>query len=150
MRTTRSTLLGAAALTSLLAVGFSLLALAVREVTLRGVAPEQLPFAFGHFIVVALLFVWPPLVITTLLLGFARVADGEGDASFRLRGRGDAIGAALGAVGLAGLWLLAFGVGVAEAACWAVIGTAIGFWCGRFFDRLALGGNRRDDRGRSR
>lgn len=141
LRPKRSHLFLAAAATSLLAVGLSLLALAVREVALRGVEPEQLPFAFGHFVVVALLFIWPPLAIATFLLGLARSSDG--DEPHRLRGRGDVIGAALGAIVLAALWLFAFGVSAFEAMSWAVVGSAIGFGCGRLFDRIASGHDRR-------
>lgn len=139
MRPARSHILAASAISSLVAVGASLLMLAAREVVLRGVALGDMDFAFGHFVIVALIFIWPPLTATSFLVGIARAPVDDLVTPTRRRRHGAIFGAAIGSVGLAFFWLVMFGVSYTESSGWAVVGAGIGAICGLLFDRIAFG-----------
>jgi hypothetical protein len=139
MRPARSHIVAASAISSLVAVSASLLVLATREVVLRGVALRDMDFAFRHFAIVALIFIWPPLTAISFLVGIARAPGDELVNRKRRRRHGAIIGAAIGSAGLALFWLVMFGVSYAESSGWAVVGAGIGAICGLLFDRIAFG-----------
>ena len=101
VETARTNVALASALSALVAVGASLLALAVREVFFGEVPAGDLDSAVSHFTIVAALFVWPPLTVIVFLIGIARASDDSAMRIGRAGRTGVATGAALGSLGLA-------------------------------------------------
>jgi|SRR5690606_4187370 len=124
----------ASAVAALIAVGTSLLALAVRETVLGGVSLDDFSYAFGHFVVIGMSFVWPPLTLLVFLIGIVRGIRHEQAGITGIK-----IGAAIGSVGLATFWVFLFGVGSWEALGWAIVGAATGALSGYVFIRIARG-----------
>lgn len=139
MKAARTNIVFASALSALVAVGASILALAIRDVLFGGVRVNDLYFAIGHFAIIAVLFVWPPLTAIAFLIGIMRVPDISTRQAVTTGRIGVAIGTALGSIGLTAFWLAVYDVSFPEALGWAIVGAGIGAFSGYLFDRLAFG-----------